>query len=157
MWNFQEARIDVLERENENLREELQEQIFCYDSARNEVDELLSQNEKLKEKLDIVVKALEFYEKPFCQFNPEYNIVTHHKLAEETLKEVKKMSKIDNALGSYAHSLYYGGHEIEGSGFRFKDCKFFEITDKDIQESFDNVERVYKAMIEFKKKLKENN
>lgn len=44
---------------------------------------------------------------------------------------------------------------IEGAGFNLKDRKFSEIRDKEIQESFDNVEYVYKAMIEFKKKLKE--
>lgn len=65
------------------------------------------------------------------------------------------MRNIDDALGSYAHSLQYGGFAIEGSGFRLKDCKFSEITAEELQESFDNIEYVYKAMLEFKKNLKE--
>lgn len=65
------------------------------------------------------------------------------------------MSKIDDALGSYAHSLQYGGFFIERIGFNFKDCKFSEITAEELQESFENIEYVYKAMLEFKENLKE--
>lgn len=44
----------------------------------------------LQEKLDIAVKALEFYEKPFCRFHFEYNIAQHHKRAEEALAKIKE-------------------------------------------------------------------
>lgn len=46
---------------------------------------------ELEKKLDIAVKALEFYEKPFSCFHPEYNIAQHHKKAAEALAKIKEI------------------------------------------------------------------
>ena len=45
----------------------------------------------VRRKLDIAVKALEFYEIPFNQLNPVYNIAQHHKKAQETLTKIKEI------------------------------------------------------------------
>ena len=45
----------------------------------------------LQEKLEIAVKALEFYEKPFACFHPEYNVAQHHKKAAEALAKIKEI------------------------------------------------------------------
>lgn len=47
----------------------------------------------LQEKLEIAVKALEFYEKPFACFHHEYNIAQHHKKAAEALEQIKELDK----------------------------------------------------------------
>ena len=47
--------------------------------------------EKLEKQLKIAVKALEFYEKPFVCFHPEYNIAQHHKKASEALAKIKEI------------------------------------------------------------------
>ena len=57
------------------------------------VDVLEDEKEKLQEKLEIAVKALEFYEKPFVCFHPEYNIAQHHKKAAEALAKIKELDK----------------------------------------------------------------
>lgn len=49
--------------------------------------------EKLEKQLEIAVKALKFYEKPFSCFNPEYNIAQHHKKAAEALTKIKELDK----------------------------------------------------------------
>ena len=49
--------------------------------------------EKLEKKLEIAVRALEFYEKPFACFHPEYNIAQHHKKAAEALRKIKELDK----------------------------------------------------------------
>lgn len=55
------------------------------------IDVLEDEKEKLQEKLDIAVKALEFYKKPFYQFNPTYNVAQHHKRADEALAKIKEI------------------------------------------------------------------
>ena len=55
------------------------------------IDELKAENKALQEKLDIAVRALEFYKKSFYQFNPEYNVAQHHKRAEEALAKIKEI------------------------------------------------------------------
>lgn len=57
-------------------------------------DVLISAIEKcemLEKQLEIAVKALEFYEKPFVCFYPEYNIAQHHKKASEALAKIKEI------------------------------------------------------------------
>lgn len=49
--------------------------------------------EKLEKQLKIAVEALEFYEKPFSCFHPEYNIAQHHKKAEQALEQIKELDK----------------------------------------------------------------
>ena len=49
--------------------------------------------EMLEKKLEIAVKALEFYEKPFACFHPDYNIAQHHKKASEDLAKIKELDK----------------------------------------------------------------
>lgn len=56
-------------------------------------DVLISTIEKcemLEKQLEIAIKALEFYEKPFSCFHPEYNIAQHHKKAAEALAKIKE-------------------------------------------------------------------
>lgn len=60
------------------------------------VDVLEDEKQALQEKLDIAVKALEFYAKPFCQFNPEYNVAQHHKRAQEALAKIKEIKRCTN-------------------------------------------------------------
>ena len=49
--------------------------------------------EKLEKQLKIAVEALEFYEKPFACFHPEYNVAQHHKKAAEALAKIKELDK----------------------------------------------------------------
>ena len=53
----------------------------------------LEKCEMLEKQLEIAVKALEFYEKPFVCFHPEYNIAQHHKKAAEALAKIKELDK----------------------------------------------------------------
>ena len=47
----------------------------------------------IEKQLEIAVKALEFYEKPFACFHHEYNIAQHHKKAAEALRKIKELDK----------------------------------------------------------------
>lgn len=47
--------------------------------------------EVMDKKLEIAVNALEYYEIPFNQFSPVYNIAQHHKRAEEALVKIKEI------------------------------------------------------------------
>ena len=51
----------------------------------------LERCERLEKQLNIAVEALEFYEKPFSCFHPEYNIAQHHKKAVEALAKIKEI------------------------------------------------------------------
>lgn len=53
----------------------------------------LERCERLEKQLNIAVEALEFYEKPFSCFHPEYNIAQHHKKAAEALAKIKEVLK----------------------------------------------------------------
>ena len=53
----------------------------------------LERCERLEKQLNIAVEALEFYEKPFSCFHPEYNIAQHHKKAAEALAKIKELDK----------------------------------------------------------------
>ena len=53
----------------------------------------LDKCERLEKQLKIAVEALEFYEKPFSCFHPEYNIAQHHKKAVEALAKIKELLK----------------------------------------------------------------
>ena len=53
----------------------------------------LERCERLEKQLNIAVEALEFYEKPFSCFHPEYNITQHHKKAVEALAKIKELDK----------------------------------------------------------------
>ena len=53
----------------------------------------LEKCERLEKQLKIAVEALEFYEKPFSCFHPEYNIAQHHKKATEALVKIKELEK----------------------------------------------------------------
>lgn len=48
---------------------------------------------ELEKQLEIAIKALEFYEKPFACFHLEYNIAQHHKKAAEALAKIKELDK----------------------------------------------------------------
>ena len=63
---------------------------WCY---LTELLKLEQENKKSQEKLEIAVKALEFYEKPFACFHHEYNIAQHHKKAAEALEQIKELDK----------------------------------------------------------------
>lgn len=54
-------------------------------------EELKAENKALQEKLEIAVKALEFYKIPFNQFSSVYNIAQHHRRAEEALAKIKEV------------------------------------------------------------------
>lgn len=57
-------------------------------------DVLISTIEKcemLEKQLKIAVEALEFYEKPFACFHPDYNVAQHHKKAAEALAKIKEI------------------------------------------------------------------
>lgn len=47
--------------------------------------------EMLEKQLKIAVEALEFYEKPFACFHPDYNAAQHHKKAAEALAKIKEI------------------------------------------------------------------
>lgn len=47
----------------------------------------------IEKQLEIAIKALEFYEKPFACFHPEYNVAQHHKKAAEALAKIKELDK----------------------------------------------------------------
>ena len=49
--------------------------------------------EILEKQLEIAVKTLEFYEKPFACFHPEYNIAQHHNKAVEALAKIKELDR----------------------------------------------------------------
>ena len=51
----------------------------------------LEKIERLEKQLNIAVEALEFYEKPFSSFHPEYNIAQHHKKAVEALAKIRRL------------------------------------------------------------------
>ena len=51
----------------------------------------LERCERLEKQLNIAVEALEFYEKPFSCFHPEYNIAQHHKKAVEALAKIRRL------------------------------------------------------------------
>ena len=53
----------------------------------------LERCERLEKQLNIAVKALEFYKKPFVCFHPEYNIAQHHNKAAEALRKIKELDK----------------------------------------------------------------
>lgn len=53
----------------------------------------LERCERLEKQLNIAVGALEFYEKPFSCFHPEYNIAQHHKKAAEAMVKIKELLK----------------------------------------------------------------
>ena len=53
----------------------------------------LEKIERLEKQLNIAVEALEFYEKPFSCFHPDYNISQHHKKAVEALAKIKELLK----------------------------------------------------------------
>ena len=53
----------------------------------------LDKCEMLEKQLKIAVEVLEFYEKPFACFHPEYNIAQHHKKAAEALEKIKELDK----------------------------------------------------------------
>lgn len=46
---------------------------------------------RAEKKLEIAVKALEFYAIPFNQLSPVYNVAQHHKEAEEALAKIKEI------------------------------------------------------------------
>lgn len=46
---------------------------------------------ELEKKLEIAVKALEFYAIPFNQMSPVYNVAQHHKEAEKALAKIKEI------------------------------------------------------------------
>lgn len=46
---------------------------------------------EVEKKLEIAVKALEYYEIPFNHLSPVYNIAQHHKTAEEALEKIKEI------------------------------------------------------------------
>lgn len=52
---------------------------------------VIEENKQLKAKFDIAIEALEYYEIPFNQFSPVYNIAQHHKRAEEALAKIKEI------------------------------------------------------------------
>lgn len=54
---------------------------------------VIEENKQLKAKLDISVKALEFYAIPLSQLSPVYNIAQHHKKAAEALARIKELDK----------------------------------------------------------------
>ena len=51
----------------------------------------LERCERLEKQLNIAIKALEFYEKPFVCFHPEYNIAQHHKKAAEAMVKIRRL------------------------------------------------------------------
>lgn len=53
----------------------------------------LERCERLEKQLNIAIRALEFYEKPFSCFHPEYNIAQHHKKAAEAMVKIKELDK----------------------------------------------------------------
>lgn len=46
---------------------------------------------ELEKKLEIAIKALEFYAIPFNQMSPVYNVAQHHKEAEKALAKIKEI------------------------------------------------------------------
>lgn len=52
---------------------------------------VIEENKQLKAKLEIAVKALEFYTIPLSQLSPVYNIAQHHKRAQEALAKIKEI------------------------------------------------------------------
>ena len=63
-------------------------------SGRSEtIVQALERCERLEKQLNIAVEALEFYEKPFSCFHPDYNIAQHHKKAVEALAKIKELLK----------------------------------------------------------------
>ena len=46
---------------------------------------------ELEKKLEIAVKALEFYAIPLSQLSSVYNIAQHHKRAQEALAKIKEI------------------------------------------------------------------
>ena len=60
------------------------------ESGRSEtLVQALERCERLEKQLNIAVEALEFYEKPFSCFHPEYNIAQHHKKAAEAMVKIR--------------------------------------------------------------------
>ena len=51
----------------------------------------LERCERLEKQLNIAVEALEFYEKPFSCFHPEYNIAQRHKKAAEAMVKIRRL------------------------------------------------------------------
>lgn len=61
------------------------------DDVYNHYLKVIEENKQLKAKLEIAVKALEFYEIPFNQLSPVYNIAQHHKRAQKALAKIKEI------------------------------------------------------------------
>ena len=60
------------------------------ESGRSEtLVQALERCERLEKQLNIAIEALEFYEKPFSCFYPEYNIAQHYKKAVEALAKIR--------------------------------------------------------------------
>ena len=51
----------------------------------------LERCERLEKQLNIAVEALEFYEKPFSCFHPDYKIAQHHKKAAEAMVKIRRL------------------------------------------------------------------
>lgn len=75
--------IDPVDDWTKSLRE-----VGCETDREIELEKDIDRLSDRNAKLEIAVKALEFYAIPLSQLSPVYNIAQHHRRAEKTLEEI---------------------------------------------------------------------